>query len=380
MSGDRGSVRYHRGGWELRVQIDGQKMTRRHRGPNTRAGRAEAEKALDALIARHSISPDGMDAGTLVDRYAATCSADWSPSTRRQIPAVRAALVRHLGGRPIETLRLMDIETAYIAMAAEGTKAGTIRRRHGVLHAALGHAVRWGVIAANPAHQAKVPTGAIRRGEGLPLVGDVLAAVDRLDHERLRMAARLAVATGLRRGELVALRWSDVDLDAGVVRSATALAVGADGVSRKGRKFGATNVLSIDEYTAAEVKAWRATCLAAALEMGLGLGPDDPVLPSPEDPSRPWHPERLSHTWGAHRASVGLDAVRWHDLRHLHATSLLAAGIPATTVAARLGHASTKMTLDVYGHAVPAQDRDAADVIGRAQRPDDGGTVVPLSR
>ena len=68
--------------------------------------------------------------------------------------------------------------------------------------------------------------------------------------------------------------------------------------------------------------------------------------------------------WGRHRAGIGLAGLRFHDLRHLHATHLLEAGVPVSTVSARLGHASARMTLDVYGHARPAVDQAAAAVIG----------------
>lgn len=91
------------------------------------------------------------------------------------------------------------------------------------------------------------------------------------------------------------------------------------------------------------------------------------MVPSPSDPAALWYPEHLTRAWGAPRAAVpALPGLRFHDLGHLHATTLLAAGVPITTVAARLGHASAKMTLDIYGHALRAHDRMAADVIGRA--------------
>jgi len=80
---------------------------------------------------------------------------------------------------------------------------------------------------------------------------------------------------------------------------------------------------------------------------------------------------RVSREWARHRDGIGLGALRFHDLRHLHATALLGAGVPVNTVAERLGHASARMTLDVYGHAIGAHDRLAADVVGAA---DDEGS------
>ena len=205
----------------------------------------------------------------------------------------------------------------------------------------------------------KLPKVTRRRLDDLPEIGHVLAAVGRLGHDELRVAARLAVATGARRGELVALRWSDVDLEVGAARFMGSIAAGPNRtLVRKSTKGGKPKVMALDPGTVAVLADWRAK--------GRGRGP---VLPSPSDPTVPWHPGQVTLMWHRHRGSVGLEALRFHDLRHLHATALLAAGVPVNTVADRMGHASARMTLDVYAHAIPAHDQAAADVIGRAERP-----------
>lgn len=93
-----------------------------------------------------------------------------------------------------------------------------------------------------------------------------------------------------------------------------------------------------------------------------------PIVASPSEPRDPWWPDRVTRTWDRHRDQIGLPGLRWHDLRHRHATTLLEAGVPVHTVSARPGHGSAHMTLDVYAHALPAGDRAAADVIARARR------------
>jgi len=365
-----GSVRWHRNGWELTLWADGRRIVRRHKGPNTRQGEAEAGRALDQLRARMALGVDGMTLGRLIDAYVAHKESGWSPGSARQVPATRAALLAHLGDVPVDGLRLRDIEAAYSTMLAEGAAVGTVRRRHGFLRAALQHAVRWEVIASNPAAAARVEGDPVQRaGEDLPPMVDVWSALARIDHERMRIVAVLAAATGARRGEIAYLRWRDIDLTTGVVRFHGNLVVVKGGLVRRPTKTKKPKVLTIDAVTLDEVKRWRTTCRRAALELGVAIDGDAPVVPSPSDPLEPWHPEQMTRRWAVWRRHIGLgDHVRLHDLRHLQATHLLGEGISPAAGAARLGQASTKTFLDVYSHARRADDQAAADVVERARR------------
>ncbi len=365
---DRGSVRYHRGGWEIRLQVDGKRVTRRVKAPDTRAGRREAEAELDRLTQRLVNKTDGMTVDELLNRYEAARSGGWSPSTRLAHSTHVKPVRKEYGQLEVSKLTAAVIEEVNAGWIDKGLSPATVRRRHSILAAALIYAER-GVIAVSPARHVELPKIAKRPVEIIDL-GQVLECIAKIKHDRLRTAARLSVATGVRRGELLALRWMDVDLDAGSVRVTRALARG-DGRTLvvKGTKTGSVKVLSIDEATVAALKAWQRTVKAESLRAGGGTpAPNSPVFPSPGDPAAPWHPEHLTKRWVENRDGIGLPGVRWHDLRHLHATALLGAGVPPTTVAARLGHSNTQM-LDTYGHAIPAHDRLAAEVISQAAKP-----------
>jgi integrase len=363
---DRGSVRWHRNGWEVRVQRAGRRITRRVHAPNTRAGRRAAEDALDALVAQLGLDADGITVAQLLEQYELARSASWSPSTRATHRFHTAPLIDAFGPIEVSALTAATIEATHGAWQRDGTKPGTVRRRFDILRSALRQAERWQMIGRSPAPDVDLPTvdaTPIELGD----LGAVLAAISRIDHDRLRVAAWLAVATASRRGELVALRWLDVQPD--TLRFPTAISVDRDGtLVRKATKGHTAKTVAVDETTAAVLTAWRKQTIEAGLSLGHRTTSADPVLASPHDPGQPWHPDRVTKTWERHREAIGLSAMRFHDLRHLHATALLSDGIAPHTVAARLGHRSTRMTLDVYGHAVPAQDRAAADVIGRAAR------------
>ena len=351
---DEGSVRWHRGGWELRAQHDGRRVYRRHRAPNTRAGRRSAEQALADLAAELGGDPESLTVARVLEQYRILRSAEWSPSTLAGYGHHTKAIIGAVGDVPVAALSGPALEVVYAGWVTDGSSPGTVRRRHAVLAAALADAERRGQIVGSPARRVRLPATRPKSTDDLPLMGEVLAALGGLGHDRLAMAVRLALATGARRGELVGLRWRpDVDLVAPSVSIHGSIAV-ADGgrLVRKSTKGGRPRVLSIDRGTADLLAGWG------------GEAPRGPVLGSPTEPGEPWHPGQVTLAWHRHRDAVGLGAVRFHDLRHIHATTLLAAGVPVATVAARLGHASTRMTFDVYGHAIPAHDQIAADVIG----------------
>lgn len=173
-------------------------------------------------------------------------------------------------------------------------------------------------------------------------------------------------------GELLALRWSDLDLDGDPPALLIAAAISSDSarLERKPTKTGRSGQrrVSIDPDTVNALRSWHAELTdvsgAAGSERRLS---DQPIVPSPVDPTALWVPDQVTARWASARRGTILAPVRFHDLRHLHATTLLAAGVPIPVVAARLGHASTQMTLDRYGHAIPAQDRIASAVIASAR-------------
>ena len=178
--------------------------------------------------------------------------------------------------------------------------------------------------------------------------------------------------TGMRRGEVLALRWRDIDLDAGTIsvrRSAGMIRVAGESaeVTEGGTKSGKPRVVDIDPATVAVLRAHR----KARGTMALQLARDDALVFADHE-GRHLQPEHFSRTFAdsLHRCAKQLGAaappaIRLHDLRHAHATILLTAGVPVHVVSQRLGHASPVVTLTVYAHVVPGSQREAADLFAR---------------
>jgi integrase len=179
---------------------------------------------------------------------------------------------------------------------------------------------------------------------------------------------RLLAYTGMRRGEALALRWRDVDLDTGRIAVRRSLGI----VKTKGQeeelvegptKTGQSRVVDVDAGTVAALRAYRAARGSVALDL---VRDTARVLGNLD--GTPRHPERFSRRFLGHvvqaRKALGeeqLPVIRLHDIRHTHATLLLAAGEPVKVVFERLGHASATITLTVYQHVHPGMRRQAAD-------------------
>jgi integrase len=198
----------------------------------------------------------------------------------------------------------------------------------------------------------------------VPDPDEVLRLIDGADPD-LGTFLRVAAVTGARRGELAALRWSDVDL----VRATLAISrsvVGKnndDALVVKSTKTGSQRTTALDPGTVDVLTRHRDRCKERASAAGVTL--DDAFVFSPAAAGRrPWRPDGISLAFRRFRNEVGLRGVRLHDLRHAAATQMLAAGIPVRTVAGRLGHANATTTLNVYGHWLAASDQEAAVVLG----------------
>ena len=162
---------------------------------------------------------------------------------------------------------------------------------------------------------------------------------------------------------MCALRWTDVDLTARALIIHRSIASVADGVVEKDTKTHAARRIAIDDHTVAVLVAQRGRMEARALLGGVEIAFDGFVFSPVADGSIALHPDLLTGRFRVLCRRLEIEGVRLHDLRHLHATQLLGAGVPVRTVSGRLGHADAATTLNVYAHFLEASDRQAADVI-----------------
>ena len=219
----------------------------------------------------------------------------------------------------------------------------------------------------NPASAASPPR--VGQAEVRPPTPHQVAAL--LDSVRatspdLYVYLRLAICTGARRSQLLALRWGDVDAERSAVAFTRALVEGPDGPELRPTKTRRPYRVALDAKTLAVLIEYKAGSAA-------NVPADSFVFSSSADGSQPWRPNFVTKRFIAARRRAGLSQFRLHDLRHFMATQMLAAGVPIAIVSQRLSHARASTTLNVYAHAVPGGDRDAAEtlagILGAAQPP-----------
>jgi integrase len=377
----------------LTMEDGGKKPVLRRRGPNGEAWTTykDAAKALREALGKVDknewIDPSKQPTGEYLDTWAAGLRLGESTvaSYRKNI---RLHLVPYIGAGPLASLSTAKIDALYRTLEAKGRRDGkgeltgeglsarTVRYIHTILRSALQAAVNAepALLAKNPADKAKPPTAKeAKPPEMHPWnAGQLRAFLSwSAGNSDLHAAWWVLAMTGMRRGELLALRWRDVDFEAGTIQVRRSVGVirvkGQKATIKEGdTKTSKPRVVDLDDATIGGLRALKRERGSLALQLARE---DALIFGDAEGKHR--HPERFSRTFKdtLKRCAKQLDAkgieappeVRLHDLRHTHATLLLVKGTPVKVVSERLGHASPTITLTVYAHVMPGNQRAAAD-------------------
>lgn len=282
---------------------------------------------------------------------------------------ITSQIIPHIGDVQLSQLDTITLQRFYAFLLEKGGVKGqglapkTVANTNGIISKALTDAVEWSLIPYNPAKSITIKRD--KRPEQKAWTereaAEFLAAI----REDPRFPFwRLALATGMRRGELCGLRWSAVDLEAGRIRVRSARVEVRGGVedgdpkTDKGRRW-----IAIDRETVAVLSAWRAKTLEMRLRAGPAAPVDDFVVV--KDDLMPPGPGTVTKWWNDALASAGIPPIRLHDARHTMATVLLRAGVPLKVVSERLGHADVTVTMAVYQHVTIEDDQNAAEVVER---------------
>lgn len=299
---------------------------------------------------------------------------EWLPAIRttvrpttfaNYVSHVESQIVPHLGNHKLVDIDGRTLNAFYAALLAGGRVDGkgglarsSVRRIHAALHKALKDAVRWGFLSENPAdaadppkHQAEGP-----REMATWTAQELRAFLDFVATDPLYPLWFLLATTGMRRGEALGLRWCDVDLDAGHIAVRQSLVpVGSEAQLSTPKTNRGRRVVAIDRRTCGVLADLRSRCTNQD-PAELIFGSHMPTALSPT---------AVTKRFRALVGASGLPRLRLHDLRHTHATLALQAGVHPKIVSERLGHSTVSLTLDVYSHAVPHMQKDAAEQIAR---------------
>ena len=367
----QGSVRKRGRKWALIVDVPRvADEPRRQKWFSGYSTRREAERDL-ARILSEMYGGTYVEASTLtlaeylrywLDAYASVNVAGKTLEVYTQI--IEKGIIPALGCVPLAKLAPVAIQTFYSKRLNSGGREGkalsprTVLHDHRVLHEALRHAVKWEMLSRNPTDAVEPPRPKAAVVHPLDEKGcnALIREVKGTDYE---MPVFLAIWTGMRRGEILALRWSDVDLIRGVAMVTRSLQQTKAGLSFKEPKSAkGRRQLALSPETVTELKAhWTRQ---AKLRLLLGPGYDNGDLVCPRADGQPVKPDTFTVCFKGFISKRGFPSLRFHDLRHTHASLLLKANIHPKIVSERLGHATIGITLDTYSHLMPGMQEQAA--------------------
>ncbi len=338
----------------------------------------EAERARIELLSR-------LDRGSYVAPSKLTLGMflahEWLPAKRATVKETTLAsyemhvekhVVPRMGGVPLLSLGAGHLNAFYADLLAEGRRNGsgglsptTVRLIHATLHKALADGVRWGRLPRNSADDADPPRAAtVEMSVWSP--EQLRCFIRSVRSDRLFAAWLLAATTGMRRGELLGLRWCDVELDEATVSVRQIRTVARYEVLTLTPKTDkGARTIALDPETVAALRTHRVKQVEERLILGPRYRDSGDAVFTNEDGS-PIHPERFSACFRHHCERSGLPAIRLHDVRHSYVTALLGEGVPLKVVSQRVGHASPMVTMTIYQHVLPVDDRAAAAVGARA--------------
>ncbi len=391
----RGSVRRWRNGWQWRVRTPEGRWISKSGYRLEREAQDALTKELAKMGEGRFVEPDRITVGAyLEDVWLPAVKSSVGPSQYTSYQTIlERHIKKHIGDVKLQKLTEPHVIRMYRELERTGHRYSTddaprglapksVRHVHAMLHRALNDAVEWRYVPRNVAESKKTKPPRPKRQADMKVwtaeeLQRFLAAVQ---SDRLFPFWRFLALTGVRRGEGLALQWSDVDLRAGVASIARARTIHGTSAPKTERS---RRSLDLDPQTVAVLKSWRKRQLEERLRWG-ELWSDTGLVFTREN-GNGYHPDGITGIFerlqrqhndakkkeAEERKKAGdataqpeglLPRIRLHDLRHTHATLLLASGVNAKIVSERLGHASVAFTLTVYAHVLPGQQKEA---IGR---------------
>ena len=279
---------------------------------------------------------------------------------------VRCHLIPAMGNLPLTQLKPEHLQKYYSEKLSDGRHDGkgnlsqtTVSHHHTCVHRALKMAVRWGLINRNPA-DAVAPPRPVHTEMRTMSEDDMTRFLETAKTTPYYVLFYLALFTGMRRSELLALRWCDVDLllcQAHITRSLHHLRTG-EIVFRAPKTAKGRRMVSLTPSTALLLQQHRDKQQAQRAILRIPLKDDDLIFSGLV--GRPLLPDTISHVWAKLVKRAGLEHIRFHDARHTHASLLLKQGAHPKIVQERLGHATISTTLDLYSHVAPGLQEAAA--------------------
>jgi integrase len=364
------------GKWAIVLDVPDSETGKRRRKWHTFHGtKRQAETECARLIAE-------LDGGSYIEpakttvreyfvKWLAHEKANVSPKTHQRYEELLLKNVAPvLGSVTLNKLTAAKIDATWTHLLESGRRDGkgglsprTVHHCRRVMLTAMDQALKWDLLKKNPVALTRPPKVERTKMEAYT-APQTAVMLDDLRKSRVFIPALLAALCGLRRGEILALRWRDVDLVGAMISvRESAEQVGTE-VRYKETKSGKARTVALSSTVLEELKRHRLAQAEEQLKLGIRPGDDSFVIAQID--GKPLKPVSLTHEWTRLLAKTSLPRIRFHDLRHSHATQLLAAGVHPKIASERLGHSTIGITLDLYSHVMPGMQANAAEQVDAA--------------
>jgi integrase len=364
------------GHWAIVIDVSDPQTGKRRRKWHSfkgtkREAQIESARLISELNAGTYLEPSKTTLAAFFDQWLAHVKPRISPRTyERYTEIVSKNIKPALGAVFLDRLRPAQIVAAYEKALASGRRDGTgglspatVVYMHRLIKQALAHAVRWQMLHRNPADAVDPPKVERRRMNTYDMA-QTAELLEKLQGSRVLMGVMLGVLCGLRRGEIAALRWRNVNLIEGqfaVVESAEQTKAG---VRYKEPKSGRARTVALSASVTVELKRHRLRQSEELLR--LGVRQTEATFVCAREDGQPLQPRSISQAWRQALKLIRMPPIRFHDLRHAHATHLLSTGVHPKIASERLGHSKVGITLDLYSHVLPGMQEDAAARVDEA--------------
>jgi integrase len=367
------------GRWAIVLDVKDPETGKRRRKWHTFHGtKREAQIERSRLVTEMAkgvyLEPSKLALSKFLDRWLEHVESQVSPRTFERYAEIAQKNVAPLLGQAVlMKLRPDQISAAYAKALKSGRRDGsgglsprTVHHMHRVLRQALAVAVKWNLLSRNPADSVDLPKVERKKMRALDSA-ETAALLAHFRPTRSYIPVLLAVLCGLRRGEITALKWRAVDLSRAQIAVAESAEQTKAGTRMKETKSGRARTVALPSLVVQELKRHRIRQSEELLRLG-AKATDDSFIVAQED-GRPLQPNSLTHEFVRLLGkNPYLPRIRFHDLRHSHATQLLASGVHPKVAQERLGHSSIGITLDLYSHVLPGMQEDAAAKVDVAIR------------
>lgn len=361
----RGHVRKHGSNWQYTVELEPDPVTNKRRQKSKGGFRTkkECEKALAEIITKLENGQYFEIKKTNVREYLnywldAYAKISVAPSTYTRYNQFATTIIQYLGNVSLEKLKPADIQHFYTELTKKSKLSNnTILKIHRMFHLSLKHAVQWQILFYNPTNNVKAPK--FTKSEMKVWTSETADNfLKDIKDTTLYLPVMLAITTGMRQGEIAALKWKNVNFENGFISVTHNMQRIENRYELKKPKTAKSKrSIAMMDLTIKELKKHKTFQKELLLSMGKHL--DDDNFICCWDDGSPYTPHYISDNFRKYVSKLQYPKIRFHDLRHTHATMLLSKGVNPKIVSERLGHSTVSITLDTYSHVLPNMQKEA---------------------